>query len=317
MSGWAARGATLVLCGALGGCIVPIIVGDGRDEGSGTTTGANGSSADSDVSAPGTTVANPVGTSSGGQDDGTTGGTTDGSSADTGAPVGSVCDPQPQGINTWFSVTGSGRQVPEFEPFERDVSCVVKDIQPMTAGQTIVLDCPDDEQFSIDVTTGDSVPTLPLNAKDTVRLRMIYAPGLDTAGARHVAISEPGEGGALLLGLYLIGPQTYVDDVADWFAPLTFSRVDDVCELEPYDPPEPPDDTSFIARPCSYQVQRQAYDFVLDGGEPQRVFDQRIESIGTYEIWLEGARRSFPQEEECGAPDGFSDWTNFVIVGAG
>ncbi|MEM7153717.1 MAG: hypothetical protein AAF799_12795 [Myxococcota bacterium] len=296
----------------LGGCVVPVIVGDGPDESTGgaTGTGSMGSpsgDSSSDASSSGTTTG-------GGLDDDSTG-TTDGSSAETGSAVGSVCDPQPEGISVWFIVEDTGTTEPAFEPWERDVACTVGQIQPKTGGQAIVLQCPDDEQFTIELSTFDSVPSLPLAAEDPVRLRMAYAPGIDSVGARHIAISEPGEGGALLVGLYTIGNPEYVDQVADWYAPLSFSRVDDVCELEPYEPPEEPDDTSFIARPCSYQTQRQAYDFVLDGGDPQRVFDQRREPVGNYDVWVEGARRLFPQEEECGGPDAFSDWTNLLIVG--
>lgn len=269
-------------------CVLPKSVGDDPMDGGGS--GTEGAIASSGTTGSIDESTSDVGVTSGMADEST--GTT-GDALDTGTegePL-SVCDPQPMEGNALVGFLFDDVN----QDWIVDEDCLVTAVDTNEDGHVIGLSCPSlIDPLTIDLTT-DLDLVMPVEVDQTVRTRVFEIVTIDTGNQLFISLSEPG--GDLLLGYYYDG--NGFEDLDDGFyAPLTLQRVDDVCDLEPWEPP-PDNGGTFIEEPCSYQIQRAAFDFQLPGGRPQRVLDQGFGTLGAYDLWVLGAVTGYPQGEEC------------------
>ena len=289
---------------AVAGCVVPITVGDVDDDaqgtGGGTMSSANEGTAETEGATSGmlpgdsTTLDDPgdgtINSGTVGDDD--TGGD------DTGEPV-SICDPQPEDISGLFVLLQEGEKWLDPVFWQWDQQCEVVGIDIVELGRRIELDCEEVETPgppTIELLMSEPRLDLPLELGQMVRYRGLYDVGIDTPSERYTAVSSLS--GELLLGSWWSAKDTYADDAAELFAPLSFQLASDVCDPEPYETPIN-EGRPFIFDPCGEQIERHAIDVSVAEAAPERIFDHHRQTVGGYDVWVLQADTADPQEREC------------------
>lgn len=311
-------GSSLVLLSCLlttAGCVIPKTVGggSGTDTGSGTGSGTEGNSDPGPSSASTGTGTVPADSDSTGAETTDPGSTTQGDDETTGSVLESVCDPQPLGLSANVVLVDEDD---EFFEFALDAPCEVVGLSPIANGQRIELSC-DVEMvptpYALDVLSSDEPVTVPLTVGQSVRARIFHTTTIDSGLERYIALSEPG--GDLLLGfMWRWGIDRNGPMTAPWYAPLALEIVEGVCELEEPTLPVPMEGGSFIAEPCGYQAERLAFDVTAAARPVERIYDGRRETVGDYDVWVLGARRSYTLEGEPPCLDAGSPTPTVMVM---
>jgi len=269
--------------------------GDAATTTSGATT-ASGETTASDATAttdPSGSTTTSVGDTSTTESADTSTSESSGASESTGG-AGSVCDPQPEPV--WAALDLDPET--NLDEYAVDALCVVEQVEMRDEHrQRIELSCGEgdaQEPHVVEINAGPFVD-VGLGIGETVGLRGAECIPIDYGCYEHVALRDAG--GTLIAAMYgRLDPPAIVD-VETWFAPFTFELRTDVCELEPY---EPPDGGAFIQDECPTQDQRAAFEFTVDG-ESTLVYDSNVETIAGYEVFVPWAGVHYPQEFDwCG-----------------
>ena len=277
----------------LSACILPKSVGDGNEDGSTSSTGSPGSTSGDATGIDSATSLSPS--------TGTTGGppsTTDETGFDTDAPVGSVCDPQPEDLHAWATRLVEADPPPAVET-DADTDCEITSIVADGAGGLeLELEC-DSGPLSFGLTTTDPGLALPLSVGETVHARMREIVTFDSGYYLFLSLSDPG--GPLRLGyLHYPSRDNLPEQLDQWYLPLQLTTAEDVCELEPYDPPPAgTGDGGFIVPVCTYQHQRMAVDLTAGREPPVRIFDHGRGMVAGYDTWVAEAYLYHPHDREC------------------
>ncbi|MEM9456365.1 MAG: hypothetical protein AAGF11_19440 [Myxococcota bacterium] len=286
---------------ALAGCVIPQTVGGGGDSAEGS-----GGGSDPGLSATSTRTgsAGPGSADGGETDQGTTsGGTLDGGMPGDGETTGpgeeSVCDPQPLDITATVLLDGDDD---EFLEFELDAPCEVVQLSAIADGQRLQLSCAVEQGpmlVALEIITFNEEISMPISVGQVVRARILNHTTIDSDVEQYIALSEPG--GDLLLGyVFRWGGDEYSSMTAPWYAPLQMEIVEGVCGLEE---PVPPMGGSFLQMPCGSQTERLAFDVAVDGQPAERIYDNRRDTVGDYDVWVVAAQRTYSVEEGPDCPD--------------
>jgi hypothetical protein len=203
---------------------------------------------------------------------------TGGSSSETGEPA-SVCDPQPEEVES--GVVVDGKPGWDHEHTELTVLCAVTWVGSPGVALHLGLAC-EDGPHTIDVT---DVGPLEVYEGDTVELSLwIDVPWWANV---YVALRKDGE---LVLAAMQADGLPGVDDgahpPADFWGPLQVALLDDVCEPEA-DPQDEP--CNFICPGTCTHDRRMALAF-LDGTEAEVVYDAGSGELGDLVIVVGEAR---------------------------
>ncbi|HET6585536.1 MAG TPA: hypothetical protein VFG69_18885, partial [Nannocystaceae bacterium] len=90
-------------------------------------------------------------------------------------------------------------------------------------------------------------------------------------------------------------------DVRSWFTPFDFEMHTDVCEPDPFEPPEN-DSAGFIRIPCPAQHERAAF-MVRSPWAIGFVYDGTTAPFGDYRVHTQVASTTFPEGGEAECPD--------------
>lgn len=287
---------SLLLLGVLGcsACILPQSVGD-----DGTTTNSGGGTTTSSASASGSTSSGGMAGDGSSGSSGTSTGPTD-SSTDTDDTALSVCDPQPELIGANIV-----RIDEDPEPLGGDTlvdaDCEVLAVVPSELDTQLDVEC-EGEPLTFDVFL-DPPTALPLSVGETLHLRMLEVTTIDSGYFLSLSLADAD---GLRLGFTSQPyPGQQPDDLDEWFAPLALALNEDVCDPEPFDPPEP-GGTSFIMDPCPSQEERLAIDVLGEGQGPVQLLDQTRGPAHGYDVWVSRAvHLTFPENPECGSGRSF------------
>lgn len=283
----------------LAACTFPLPVGEGDEDGMSVTGGSTPPSPASS-SGPADTASGPLdGTTSpdpGTTDTGTSTNADTSTTDDTGdPPVGSVCDPQPEGslLNVWLDLVED-----EHADVLVDGSCEITGIEQGVGNSELTLLC-DGTSILLRLVSFHAELALPLRVGQIVQVRAEHIVPIDGPQDIYLAISEPG--GDLLFGVwswYGLPRPLHMD----WYAPVGLELVRDVCEPEPYLPPDN-DGGNFIQIPCGIQDQRLAVDVQVGESLPQRVYDDTLASVEGYDVWVASAKHLYiiPELDSCTA----------------
>ncbi len=260
---------TLVLACACG----PALGGDtGTEGGTGSSSSAPDTESTTGPSSTTTTSDPTVGSTA---STSTSTGTVDDSS--TGEPA-SVCDPQPMDIVA--SVSFDGGALPEdplANPYTYD--CTIATWTEGDAAVTLELECVDGDHTLV---LGTSVGVWFDKAGDFV---VTVFHSNDTFGGEDQLVTLRRTDGELVLaGASTPWAPDHAELPPDFFAPLSITRLADVCEVEPL----APDGGNFVA-PC-FAVERQALRFALQG-EALDVYDHGVDQLPPYILAVQHAER--------------------------
>lgn len=224
--------------------------------------------------------------------DTTSGETTGGDDTTTG--MRPFCpEPVPGGLGTLFD---PGDQTEEVSV---DAACVIEDVTIVDEiARSYRLSCEEAIGTTLHTLQIDADPAvdLPLSIGDTVSLQVERTTPIDGA-YEHFAIHDAD--GELVIGLYgsLLEPEGV--DVHPWIAPFELEFHNDLCELDPFEPPDP-DSAGFIEVPCPVQTQRAAF-MVVSPWAMGFVYDGTTAPFGDYHVHTQIAVTEFPQggESQC------------------
>jgi hypothetical protein len=303
-------GSVLVL-----GCTPPPPMGG---PGSDTSTASTGiTSGESSTGSP-SSHSGPLDASTG---SGTLGGTSSGASTtsgvstssdasttsdDTGMDMGSVCDPQPEGVCAYPTLNVVDDDLADVLV---DGMCDVTTIEPSEDDLRIVLQC-DPSAIELVLYNLSAEPVLPFGVGQSLHVRADHIIPIDGAHDIFLAISEPG--GELLFGLWQWHTVAGLDLHTEWYAPLDLELVYGVCEPEPYVPPD--NGNTFIITPCGVQDERLAVDVGVGGAPPQRMYDDSRATVVGYDVWVITAKHFIIIPEEQGCSGGQGDGVRVLMI---
>jgi hypothetical protein len=252
-----------------------------------------------------TTVDPSTTTTTADPDTGSTGAGSGESADESTGDVPSVCEPQPQMIRAEIDAN------PEiFDEYFVDDTCIVLSVEMTEPDrQRIELTCGKElgSPQTIEI-RADPFVDIGLAPNQEIGLRIAESVPIDFGGYEFVAIRNVK--GELLAAMYgEMNPPENVDE-ATWFAPFTAELRTDVCDPEPYIPP----DGNLIQDPCPSQRQRAAFELTA-ADESLLVHDGTLASLAGYDIYVPYAAVLHPQDFDLCGPRPYTI-ARFVILRA-
>lgn len=182
-----------------------------------------------------------------------------------------------------------------------DAACVIDDVTIVDAiARSYLMSCEERSGTAMHTLqiAADPAVDLPLSIGDPVTLQVERTIPVDSAGYEHFAIHDAD--GELVIGLYgsLLEPDDV--DVHPWIAPFELEFHDELCEIEPFDPPET-DSAGFIVVPCPAQTRRAAF-MVVSPWAMGFVYDGTTAPFGDYHVHTQIAATYFPEDGEPECP---------------
>lgn len=231
-------------------------------------------------------------------DDSGTGSSTGDIDTTTGDLPHSVCDPQPDAIDTAVLVDGTIGW--EHEPTAFTTHCVVTWVGSVGTALHLGLAC-DDGPHTLDVT---EVGPSALDIGDEVELSV----SIDVPWWANVYVVVRRDGEVMIAAMSAEALPGDDDDgpFADFFAPLQVASLDEVCPIEP--PPEPEPCDFVCSDPCT--VDRRLALAFFDEEHAEVVYDRRPGELGDTAVEVGSA----VEHVEVSCTDVAQAWFAFVAI---